>query len=166
MSEALALSLSEKYVHDRALLGRPISTLARMAGLTVDDVYRRLIPELARTDLGEVIKFAKVGLHYASIVDRNRLREECGPQFIIALDMIINSVKQGLDSKEAWIRRAAMTMHGDLIDEMAEKQRFIETLMTDRKIEILKESKEKIAKLQAEIYDLEEKDGAFEICQT
>jgi hypothetical protein len=165
MSE-LALSLSEKYIQDRNLLSKPISSLAKMAGLTVNDIYSRLIPELTKTDLGEVIKFAKVGLRYASIVDRNRLREECGPQFIIALEMIINSVKQGLDSKEAWIRRAAMTMHGDLIDEMAEKQRFVETLMMDRKIEILKESKEKIAKLQAEIYEFEEKDGAYEICRT
>ena len=152
----LALSITDQYNVDRAILGRPVSSLARMAGLKVDDVYDRLIPELAKSNLAEVIKFAQVGLRYASVVDRNRLREECGEKFIIAMDMIIQAVKSGLDAPEPWIKRTAMNMHGDLIDEMAEKQRFIETLVTEKKIELLKQSKENLGKLIDEIVELEQ----------
>ena len=154
--ETLALSLTDQYNKDRQILSQPISSLAKLAGLKVDDVYDRLIPELAKKDLGEVIKFADVGLRYASIVDRNRLREECGEKFITAMHMIIGTVKSGLDSKENWIKRKAMGMHGALIDEQAEKQRFVEVLMTERKIEMLHESHKNLSKLEEEIIDIEQ----------
>ena len=159
----LALSLTDQYEKNKQILSAPISTLAKLSGLKVDDVYDRLIPELAKNNLGEVIKYAEVGLRYASIVDRNRLREECGERFIIAMGMIINTVKSGLDSKEPWIKRKAITMHGDLIDEQKEKQRFVETLITERRLEMLQQSKKNIDKLDKEICDLEEKDGVFSI---
>jgi len=159
----LALSLSSQYIQNRSILSKPISTLAKMSGLQVDDVYDRLLPELTRKDLGEVIKYAQVGLRYATIVDRNRLREELGPKFITAMDMIIRAVKDGLNSDEDWIKRKAMQMHGDLIDEYAEKQRFVETLMVERKLELLRESRERLATLEKEIIDFEEKEGIFEV---
>ncbi|MFA5715187.1 MAG: hypothetical protein WC998_05580 [Candidatus Paceibacterota bacterium] len=153
----LALSLQSQYEVNRAILSRPVSTLARMRGLKVDDVFDRLIPELAKKNLTEVLRYAEVGLRYIGIVDRNRLREELGPRFIIAVDMIINSVQEGLDSNESWIKRKAMNMHGDLIDEQAEKQRFVDVIMTEKKIEMLRESKEKISKLEEEIAKFESK---------
>jgi hypothetical protein len=151
----LALSLTDQYTKDRAILTQPISTLAKRAGLHVNDVYKILLPELAKKDLGEVIRFAEVGLRYASIVDRNRLREECGPEFITTLSMIIKTVQSGLESKENWIKRKAIKMHGDLIDEQAEKQRFIEVLMTEQKLEMLKKSQKNLSKLEEEIMDIE-----------
>jgi hypothetical protein len=158
----LALSLIAQYEVDKAILSRPISTLAKMKGLHAEEVYDRLIPELAGKDFGEVIRFAEVGLKYASIVDRNRLREEIGLKFITATDMIINIVREGLDSKDKWVKRKAMSMHGNLIDEQAEKQRFIETLMTEKKMQMLAESRENLSSLEKEIVDLEEKeDGVF-----
>lgn len=157
---ALALSLTDQYNKDRKLLAAPVSTLAKMAGLRVDDVYDRLIPELAKNNLTEVIKYAEVGLRYASIIDRNRLREECGERFIIAMGMIIETIKTGLDANEPWIKRKAMIMHGDIIDEYKEKQRFVETLMTEKRLEMLTQSKKNIDKLENEIIELEEKDGA------
>jgi hypothetical protein len=153
----LALSLQSQYEVNRAILSRPISSLAKMRGLCVDEVYDRLIPGLAQKDLSEVMKYAEVGLRYSTIVDRNRLREEIGPKFIVAIDMIINAVKSGLDSTEPWIKRKAMTMHGELIDEQAEKQRFVDVIMTEKKIEMLRESKEKISKLEEEIAKFESK---------
>jgi hypothetical protein len=160
----LALTLSDRYKKNHALLGKPVSTLARMAGLGVNDVYAILIPELAKTNLSETIKYAEVGLRYASIVDRNRLREECGQAFIAALSMIIQIVQSGLQSDEHWIKRKAIQLHGSLIDEVAEKQRFIDTLMTERKIELIAEGKANIAKLEAEVIDFEMKEqGVFEV---
>jgi hypothetical protein len=158
----LALSLSNQYAQNRALLGKPVSTLARMAGLGVNDVYAVLLPELIKANLSETIKYAEVGLRYASIVDRNRLREECGEEFIAALSMIISIVQSGLSSSEGWIKRKAIQLHGSLIDESAEKQRFIETLMTERKLEMLKESKQNIKKLEDEVINFEmQQDGLY-----
>lgn len=154
MSE-LALSLYDQFEKNHALLGKPVSTLARMAGLNVNNVYGVLLPELIKTDLSETIKYAETALRYAAIVDRNRLREECGEEFIMALNLIIHIVEQGLDSTEGWIKRKAIMLHGALIDECAEKQRFIETLITERKVEMLAESKNNINKLNNEIIDFE-----------
>ena len=153
----LALSLTSQYEANRTILSRPISSLARMRGLKVDDVYDKLIPELAKKDEAEVIRYAEVGLRYATVVDRNRLREELGPKFIVAMDMIIGAVQNGLNSLEPWIKRKAMTMHGELIDEQAEKQRFVDVIMTERKLEMLKESQKNINILEKEIYEFEEK---------
>jgi hypothetical protein len=158
----LALALTDQYAKNRALLGKPVSTLARMAGLGVNDVYTILIPELAKTNLSETIKYAEVGLRYATIVDRNRLREECGEAFIIALSQIIAIVQSGLESSEGWIKRKAMLLHGSLVDESSEKQRFIETLMTERKLELLTESRKNLMKLADEVIDFEMKeDGLY-----
>jgi hypothetical protein len=153
----LALSLANQYEQNKAILSRPISSLAKMRGLNAEEVYDKLIPELAKKDAGEVLRFAEVGLRYASIVDRNRLREELGVKFIIAMDMIIGAVKSGLDSTEPWIKRKAMVMHGDLIDEQAEKQRFVDAIMTEKKLEMLKESKKNLSSLEKEIVEFEER---------
>ncbi len=153
----LALSLISQYEENKAILSRPISTLAKMKGLCVEEVYDRLIPELAQKDVGEVMKYAEVGLRYATIVDRNRLREELGIKFIVAMDMIINTVKSCLDSTEPWIKRKAMAMHGYLIDEQAEKQRFVDAIMAEKRLEMLKESQKNISSLEQEIVEFEEK---------
>ena len=152
----LALSLQAQYNVDKAILSRPISTLAKMKGLHAEQVYDRLIPELAKTNEAEVMRYAETGLRYASIVDKNRLREELGPKFIIAMDMIINIVRSGLDSSEPWVKRKAMMMHGELIDEEAEKRRFLDTIMTEQRMQMLKDSKEQINVLEAEIISFEE----------
>jgi hypothetical protein len=160
----LALSLYDQSQKNRALLGKPVSTLARLAGLGVNDVYAQLIPELAKDNLSETIKYAEVGLRYAAIVDRNRLREECGEEFIVALSQIITIVRSGLESSEGWIKRKAMQLHGALIDEYAEKQRFVEVMMTERKHELLAEGKKNIKLLEAEIIDFEMKEqGIYEV---
>ena len=152
----LALSLTSQYEINRAILNRPISALAKMRGLCVEQVYDKLIPELAKANEVEVIKYAEVGLRYATIVDRNRLREELGPKFIVAMDMIIGVVQNGLNSAEPWIKRKAMLMHGELIDEQAEKQRFVEVIMTEHKLQMLKESQNNINVIEAEIINFEE----------
>jgi len=157
----LALSLTEQYKENKSLLARPISTLARMKGFNAEEVYDKLIPELAKKNLGEVLRFAEVGLRYASIVDRNRLREEVGVKFIVALDMIMNAVKDGIDSDEPWIKRKAMTMHGDLIDEYAEKQRFVETLLNEKKFEMVLETRKNLSSLEKEICEFEEKESGI-----
>jgi hypothetical protein len=157
----LALSLIDQYQQNRSLLSRPISSLAHKAGLRVNDVYSVLIKELLNKDLGEAIRYAEIGLKYATIVDRNRLREECGEEFILSISTIINIVKDGLESKEPWIKRKAIQLHGSLVDEAAEKQRFVETFMIDKKLELIKESQENIKKLEKEIIDFEAKDGVF-----
>jgi hypothetical protein len=153
----LALSLSSQYEQNRALLAKPVSSLAKMRGLNVEQVIDKLIPELSKKNLQETLRYAEVGLRYISIIDRNRLREEIGPKFIVAMDMIINTVLSGLESHEPWIKRKAMVMHGDLIDEYAEKQRFVESLMTEKKLEMLQESKKNITKLEQEIAQFEER---------
>lgn len=152
----LALSLTSQYEADKAILSRPISSLAKMRGLCVEQVYDRLIPELAKANEVEVMRFAEVGLRYATIVDRNRLREELGPKFICAMDMIISVVKNGLDSNEPWIKRKAMSMHGDLIDEASEKQRFVDVILTEQKLAMLRKSQENVIILEAEMVNFEE----------
>jgi hypothetical protein len=154
----LALSLYDQFEKNHALLGKPVSTLARMAGMGVNDVYSVLLPELINTDIAETIKYAETALKYSAIVDRNRLREECGEEFIMALNLIIGIVGKGLASSEGWIKRKAIILHGSLIDECSEKQRFIETLITERKIEMLTESKNNITNLNNEIIDFEMKE--------
>ena len=163
MGNELALSIYDQYKTNKALLGKPVSTLARLAGLQVNDVYSILIPELCKKNLGETIKYAEVGLRYAVIVDRNRLREECGEAFIAAMSMIIQIVKEGLESNEHWIKRKAINLHGYLIDESAEKQRFIDTLLTERKIELLAESRKNLNALEKEIIDYEMKEHGMYI---
>lgn len=155
MSEALALSLSDSYQKDRKLLAKPISSLARMGGLNVNQVFTKLVPELYGKDLGEALKFAETGLNYIAVVDRNRLREELGLSFIAAVERIINLVKDGLNSKEPWIKRKSMNLHGKLIDEAAEKQRFVESLMAEQKFEMIKESFANIKKFEEEIIEFE-----------
>ena len=163
----LALSLTSQYEKNKALLGKPVSSLAKLAGFTVNDVFKVLLPELTKTNLSETIKYAEVGLRYATIIDRNRLREECGEQFMCAMSMIIQIVRSGLDADEHWIKRKAIGLHGYLIDESAEKQRFIDTLLTERKIEMLAESKKNIKKLEDEVVDFEMKEsGMFVISET
>ena len=153
----LALSLTSQYEANKALLGKPISTLAKMKGLCVEQVYDKLIPELAKKDIGEVMRYAEVGLRYAAVVDRNRLRDEIGMKFIVAMDMICNIVVDGLENKEHWIKRKAMAMHGELIDEQAEKQRFVDVIITEQKLEMLKQSEKNLSQLEQEIWEFEEK---------
>lgn len=162
MSEELALSIAGQYEKNKALLSKPISTLARMAGLSFNDVYAVLIPELAKKDLAQTIRYAEIGLRYATIIDRNRLREECGEEFMTALSQIIKIVQDGLESDEHWIKRKAISLHGFLIDESAEKQRFVETLVTERKLELLAEGRANRKKLEDEIIEYEMKEqGIF-----
>lgn len=164
METTLALSISDQYKMDKTLLGSPISKLAQKAGLNVNQVYAKLIPQLAGKDFAEAIRYAEVAIKYAAIVDRNRLREECGIEFITALDQVMTLVKQGLDSKEHWILRKAIALHGQLIDESSEKQRFIESILTEKKIELLAKTRANIKDLESEIIDFEEsKTGVFAI---
>lgn len=152
----LALSLTSQYEANKAILARPISSLAKMRGFKAEQIYDRLIPELAQTDQAEVMRYAEVGLRYATIVDRNRLREELGIKFIVAMEMIMNVVQNGLDSKEPWVKRKAMIMHGELIDEASEKQRFVDVIMAEKRLEMLKESQKNLNVLEAEIVQFEE----------
>lgn len=150
----LALSIYEKYQNDIALLNKPITTLAKMAGLKAEDVYEKLVPALIETeDFGEKLRYAEVAIKYADIVDRNRLREEVGEYFICALDESIKIVKAGLEKNDHWVKRKSMTLHGMLIDEHSEKKRFIETILVDQKIKQLAGIKNKIADADREISD-------------
>lgn len=154
MTQELALSISDLAKKDYTLLSRPISSLAKMAGLKVNDVYKHLLPALADKNLNEALKFAGIGLRYAAIVDQNRLREEVGIEFIGALDIIISLVQEGLDSDEKYLQRKAMLLHGDLINEYAEKRRFIETVLTENKIQELATAKRAQEELGKEIIDI------------
>ena len=155
----LALSITEQFRKDHKLLASPVSSLARKSGLSPDQVYNKLIKKMSEIDLGENIKFAEVAIRYATVIDKNRLREEVGEAFFLALDQAISIVKDGLDSRENWIVRKAMSLHGNLIDEASEKQRFVETILGERKFELLKESQENLTRLQKEIIDFELNDG-------
>ena len=44
----LALSITDLALKDKNILGLPISTLAKKAGLRANDVYEKLLPALAR----------------------------------------------------------------------------------------------------------------------
>ena len=151
----LALSIYDNYQKDISLLAKPITTLAKMAGLTAEDVYEKLVPALIETqDFGEKIRYAETAIKYANIVDRNRLREEVGEYFICALDECIKIVKAGLDSNDHWIKRKAMSLHGELIDEHSEKKRFIETILVDQKIK-------QLAEIRAEMEDADREIAEF-----
>lgn len=150
----LALSISDLAKQDHSLLSKPITTLARKAGLKANDVYKRLLPALGDKSLKEALSFAEIGLRYAAIVDQNRLREEIGQEFIIALEMIFSLVEEGLDSKTNYIKRKAMQLHGELINEHAEKRRFVETILIENKLEELATAKRAQEKLEAEIIDI------------
>jgi len=156
-TKALALSITDLAKKDHTLLGLPISILARKAGLKVNDVYNKLLPALADKDLYEALKFADIGMKYAGIVDQNRLREEIGLEFIAAIDIIIGLVQEGLESNENHIKRKAMLLHGDLINEHAEKRRFIETITVESKMEELAKAKRAQDELKQEIIEYEEK---------
>ena len=150
----LALSVVDEYRNNKALLSKPITTLARMAGLTADDVYRRLLPELIKIDnLEEAVKYAEVALKYASIIDSNRLREEVGETFVFCLGQIFRIVEKGLDSKEPWIKRKSMMLHGSLIDEHAEKKRFVETILVEEKLRRISELQKGMDDTRREIAD-------------
>ena len=95
-----------------------------------------------------------MALQYAAIVDQNRLREEVGLEFVTVLDIVISLVNEGLDSDEGHIKRKAMRLHGNLIDEHAEKRRFIETILTENKLEELAAAKCAQDKLELEIIDI------------
>jgi len=151
----LALTIVDSYLKDQALLGKPISTLAKMGGLKAEQVFNKLVPALESKDLGEALKFADTGLKYMGVVDKNRLREEVGLSFIIAINQIVNLVGQGLESKENWIKRKAMTLHGALIDEAAEKQKFVEHILAEQRFNMIREHLENVNKIQDEIIDFE-----------
>ena len=154
-SKALALSLTDLTNKDKSLLSSPISTLAKHAGLRVNDVYDKLIPALAETkSLYEALQFADIGLKYATMVDQNRLREEIGIEFVTAIDLIINLVREGLDDDEGAIKRKAMLIHKELINEYAEKKRFIETIMTEDKLVEIAAAMEAQQALEKEIVDI------------
>ena len=160
MTKELALSISSLAREDRQLLSAPITSLAKMAGLRVNDVYQRLLPALTNeTDLGEALKFADVALKYASIVDQNRLRAEIGEEFVLSLELIIELVREGLDASDKFLQRKAMSLHGSLIDSHAEKRRFVETVMLEDKLQELAEAKEAQEKLRKEV----EGDSAKEV---
>jgi hypothetical protein len=158
----LALTVYDMCQKDLSLLSKPVTTLAKMAGLNVAQVYEKLLPQLAGKKLEEAIKFADVALRYAQVVDRNRLRDECGPEFIQALDMVIKLVGEGLKSSEPWIQRKAISLHGVLIDETQEKQRFLEAISIDDRIAAVEKSKKNIEKLRSEILEFNEKEGIYE----
>jgi len=150
----LALSISSLAKQDHSLLSQPITTLAKKAGLRANDVYVRLLPALGNKSLKEALSFAELGLKYAAMIDQNRLREEIGQEFIIALDMIIALVQEGLDSDENYLKRKAMVLHGILIDEHSEKRRFVETILIENKLEELATAKRAQEKLAEEIIDI------------
>jgi len=159
MGSALALSIYDKYEQDRSLLSKPITTLTKMAGVNVNDVYTALLPELTGKDLGEAIRFAEVGLKYAVVIDRNRLREEVGVQFVLALDLIIKLVNDGLFSSEAWIKRKAIQLHSALIDEASERKRFVESVLADDKFEVIAERMESTNEIEKDILEFEMNEG-------
>ena len=155
MTEQLALSINDLAQKDVQLLGMPISSLTKIAGLKVRDVYDKLLPALAsQKDLYEGLQFAEVGLKYAAAVDQNRLREEIGVEFVAAIDLIIGLVQEGLNSDKGHIKRKSMMLHKDLIDEHAEKRRFVETIMVEDKLQEVAKSNEAQKKLQEEIIDI------------
>jgi hypothetical protein len=164
--QGLALSLHAKYLQDRKILGSPITTLAKMRGVNAKQVYNVLLPSLAQRDLGEAIRFAEVGLRYAALVDKNRLREEIGEEFIVSMDMIMNIVDDGLASKENWIKRKAISLHGELIDEAAEKTRFVETILAEQKCEMVLNSLNRIGQIEEEVLVFEENNGRYECVNT
>jgi len=150
----LALSVVDEYKNNRALLSKPITTLARMAGLTAEDVYKRLLPELEKVnDLTEAVKYAEVALKYAAIIDSNRLREEVGESFIFCLGQVLKIVEKGLDSKEPWIKRKSMLLHGSLIDEHSEKKRFVETILVEEQLRRISEIQKGMDDTRKEIAD-------------
>lgn len=160
----LALSLHAQYLQDKMLLSKPITTLAKMRGVNVAQVYDVLLPSLVQKDLGEALRFAETGLKYASIVDKNRLREEIGESFIVSMDLIISLIQEGLLSKDNWIKRKSIAMHGELIDESAEKGRFIESLLVEQKMEMVVKSAGNISQIEEEVIMFEEKrNGTFEM---
>jgi hypothetical protein len=163
-SKPLALSLHARYLQDKKLLSKPITTLARMRGVNVSQVYDVLLPSLVQKDLGEALRFAETGLKYAAVVDRNRLREEIGESFIVSMDIIISLIEEGLTSKDNWIKRKSIAMHGELIDETAEKSRFIESLLVEQKMEMVAKSVGAISQIEEEVISFEEKlNGTFEM---
>jgi hypothetical protein len=163
-TKPLALSLFAQYAVDKRLLGKPVTTLARMAGLTVNDVFTKLTPELEKNDLEQTIRYAEVGLSYIAVIDRNRLRQEVGREFIKTMDLIITRINEGLNSKEHWIKRKAMKLHAYLMDEAGEKKRFVESILVDDAYKRIQESKENISKLEKEIlnFELNNTTGVFE----
>jgi len=162
LSGSLALSIRQEFQKNHYLLSRPVSTLARMSGLNVEEVYFALLPELVTKDLGNAIKFAETGLKYAQVIDRNRLREEAGESFIVAIELICALVKQGLDSSEKWIKRTAINLHGKLIDVASEKKRFVESLLVEDKLRMLQEGTEGMERAEQEILDFVEREGTFQ----
>jgi len=151
----LALSLTDLANKDRTLLSTPVSTLARKAGLQVNDVYSKLLPALAETKgLYEALQYADVGLKYATMIDQNRMREEIGIEFITAIELIINLVREGLNDENGAIKRKAMMLHKDLIDEHAEKRRFVETVMVEDKVSEIAAAQEAQMELEKEIVDI------------
>ena len=159
--EGLALSLHSQYLKDSKILGKPITTLAKMHGFKAEQVYKVLLPALNDKDLGEALRFAEVGLKYAEMIDKNRLREEVGQAFVMSMDFIFSLVEEGLDSKENWIKRKAIMMHASLMDEQAEKSRFVETLMVEQKLDMIMKSRGNISSIEREVIDFEEKNGSF-----
>lgn len=155
VAKPLALSLGAQYVKDKALLGKPVTTLAKMAGLTVNDVFGKLRTELDKSDLEQTIRYAEVGLSYIAVIDRNRMRSELGIEFIKAMDSILKIVRLGLESKEHWIKRKAMKLHAYLMDEAGEKKRFVESVLVDDAFKRIQESKDNISKLESEILEFE-----------
>jgi len=159
--EGLALSLHSQYLKDSKILGKPITTLAKMHGFKAEQVYKVLLPALNDKDLGEALRFAEVGLKYAEMIDKNRLREEVGQAFVMSMDFIFSLVEEGLDSKENWIKRKAIMMHASLMDAQAEKSRFVETLMVEQKLDMIMKSRGNISSIEREVIDFEEKNGSF-----
>lgn len=160
----LALSISALAEQDKTLMSKPVSTLARMAGLNVDEVYSKLLVGLTDKDLGEALRYAETALEYAKMVDRNRLREECGLSFITSLEMVIKLIREGLETKDGYLKRKAIKLHAQLIDEAAEKSRFVESVMLESKLQMIATSRKNIDKLEAEMLEFEENnDGSFEM---
>lgn len=160
----LALSLMGQYQKDKMLLSKPITTLAKKGGINVEQVYKVLLPALLDKNLGEALKYAEVGLSYSTIVDRNRLREEIGLSYIMAIDIIIQLVQAGLESKEGWIKRKAIKLHAFLIDESGEKQRFVENMLVEQKAKMLSDSMKGVQAIEDEILQFEQRDnGMFEV---
>ena len=151
----LALSLCEYYKQSASILGKPVSQLAKLKGMTADAIYGQLIPALIDKDFGERLRYAEIGLQLAQVIDKNRLREEIGIQFIISMDMIIDIIKAGIESTEPWIKRKSMKMYSYLLDENAEKSRFVESLMADQKIKMIGESQTNVNAVMQEIIDFE-----------
>jgi len=149
--EELALSIQDQYKKNKFLLSKPVTVLARAAGLRANDVYKILLPELNNKDLGEALRFAEAGLRYSTIVDNNRLREEVGEEFIYTLGSIFDRVQDGLEAKEKWIKRKAIALHGQLIDAHTEKKRFIETVLVEDKVQEVAESLSKVEEIEAEL---------------